>query len=88
MRRPEVETGSREARTDVEVEEAAVLRRERVVGAVAEAIWRCLWMFLSVNFVREVGWTKRRRGGDGGLYGWEMRLSLSLSLSDLWRERK
>lgn len=32
VRRPEVETGSREARTDVEVEEAAVLRRERVVS--------------------------------------------------------
>ena len=50
MRRPEVETGSREARTDVEVEEAAVLRRERVVGAVAEAIWRCLWRLFECEF--------------------------------------
>jgi hypothetical protein len=50
VRRPEVETGSREARTDVEVEEAAVLRRERVVGAVAEAIWRCLWSVFECEF--------------------------------------
>jgi hypothetical protein len=50
VRRPEVETGSREARTDVEVEEAAVLRRERVVGVVAEAIWRCLWSVFECEF--------------------------------------
>ena len=46
MRRPEVETGRREARAEVEVEAAAVLMRDRVVGAVAEAIWRCLWTVL------------------------------------------
>jgi len=45
-------------------------------------------VFLSVNFVREAGWTKRRKGGDGRLYGWEMRLSLSLSLSLIFGERK
>ena len=50
MRRPEVETGRREARAAVEVEEAAVLRRERVVGAVAEAIWRCLRSVFECKF--------------------------------------
>ena len=50
MRRPEVETGRREARTDEEVEEAAVLRRERVVGAAAEAIWRCLRSVFECKF--------------------------------------
>ena len=45
-----METGRREARAEVEVDAAAVLRRERVVGAVAEAIWRCLWRVFECEF--------------------------------------